>query len=59
MKFLNLPLTFVGVILLGRCLPTTYCAIYYGLQWMQKRARIVNPAEKFTDAVGIEPLTPR
>jgi hypothetical protein len=32
--------------LLGRCLPATYCTIYYGFKRMKKRARIVNPAEK-------------
>jgi hypothetical protein len=30
MKFLNVPLIFAGFVLLGRCLPTTYCTMYYG-----------------------------
>jgi hypothetical protein len=29
MKFLNIPLIFAGFVLLGRCLPTTYCAVQY------------------------------
>jgi hypothetical protein len=28
MKFLNIPLIFAGFVLLGRCLPATYCTLY-------------------------------
>jgi hypothetical protein len=37
MKFLNIPLTFDGCVLLGRFLPaTTYCTIYYGFKRMKE-----------------------
>jgi hypothetical protein len=38
MKFLNIPLIFAGfvLLLLGRCLPTTYCTIYYGFKRMKE-----------------------
>ncbi len=35
-KFLNIPLIFAGFILLGRCLPTTYCTKYYGFKSMKE-----------------------
>jgi hypothetical protein len=36
--------------------------ILYNIFWVQedeRRARIVNPAKKFMDAAGIEPMTSR
>jgi hypothetical protein len=36
MKFLNISLIFAGFILLGRCLPTKYCMIYYGFKRMKE-----------------------
>jgi hypothetical protein len=35
-NFLNNPLIFPGFVLLGRCLPTTYCTIYYGFNKRMK-----------------------
>jgi hypothetical protein len=46
MKFLNIPLIFTGFVLLGRCLPATYCTEYYGFWEDETRAMIVNTAEK-------------
>jgi hypothetical protein len=60
MKFLNIPLTFAKVILLGRCLPTTYCTIYYGFQRMkEEQGSSMQQKKKIIVAVGIEPLTSR
>jgi hypothetical protein len=36
MRFLNIPLIFAGFVLLGRCLPTKYCTIYYGFKRMKE-----------------------
>ncbi len=37
MKFLNIPLIFTEFVLLGRCLPATYCTIYYGFKRMKEQ----------------------
>jgi hypothetical protein len=55
MKFLNIPLTFTGVILLGRCLPTTYCTISNGFQRMKEEQESLMPQNKLMVAVGVEP----
>jgi hypothetical protein len=43
--------------------PATYCEEYYQeyyqVQEDERRAGIVNPAEKIMDAAGIEPVTSR
>ncbi len=54
MKFLYIPLIFVGK------MPASN--ILYRILWVQedeRRARIVNPAEKIMVAVRIEPMTSR
>ncbi len=35
-KFLNIPLIFAGFVLLGKCLPATYCTIFYGFKRMKE-----------------------
>ncbi len=46
MKFLNIPLIFAGFVLLGRCLPATYCTEYYGFKRMKdEQGLLYNPAE--------------
>jgi hypothetical protein len=35
-KFLNMSQIFAGFVLLGRCLPATYCTIHYGLKRMKE-----------------------
>jgi hypothetical protein len=36
MKLLNIPLISAGFDLLGRCLPTKYCMIYYEFKRMKE-----------------------
>jgi hypothetical protein len=58
MKFLNIPLIFAGFVLLGRCLPTTYCTIYYGFKRMKEEQRLlIQQKKKIMDAAGIKPRT--
>jgi hypothetical protein len=59
MKFLNSPLIFAGFVLLGRCLPTTYFTIYYGLKRMKEERGLLIQQIKTMDAGGIEPVTSR
>jgi hypothetical protein len=46
-------------LLLGRCLPTTYCTIFHGLERMKERN--VDPAEEnnFMVTAGLEPSISR
>ncbi len=53
MKFLNIPLIFAGFLLLGRCLPATYCTEYYGFKRMKEEQGLLT----FFDATGIELVT--
>jgi uncharacterized membrane-anchored protein YitT (DUF2179 family) len=46
MKFLNIPLIFAGFVLLGRCMPTTYCTIYYGLKRMKEEQGLLIQQKK-------------
>jgi hypothetical protein len=57
MKFLYIPLIFAGLILLGRCLPATYCKIYYGFKRMKKEEGLLIQQKTIMDAAGIEPAT--
>ncbi len=61
MKFLNIPQIFAGFVLLGRCLPTTYCTIYHGFKRMkeEKGLLIQQKKKKTMDPAGIEPVTSR
>jgi uncharacterized membrane-anchored protein YitT (DUF2179 family) len=59
MKFLNIPLIFAGLVLLGRCLPTTYCTIYYGFKRMKEEQALLVQQKNIMDAAGIEPVTSR
>jgi hypothetical protein len=59
MKFLNIPLIFPGFVLLGRCLPTTYCRIYYGFKRMNAEQGLLIQQKKNMDADGIVPMTSR
>jgi hypothetical protein len=45
------------MILLGRCLPTTYCTIYYELQQIKDEQRPLIQQKKIMVAAGIEPMT--
>ncbi len=59
-KSLEILPAFTGVILMGRCLPTTYCTIYYGFQWIMKEEQgSLIQQKKIMVAAGIEPLTSR
>jgi hypothetical protein len=59
MKFLNIPLFFTGFALLGRCLPTTYCTIYFGFKRMKEEQGMFIYQKKVIDAAGIKPLASR
>jgi hypothetical protein len=59
MKFLNISLILAGFVLLGRCLPTTYCTIYYGFKRMKGDQGLLFQQKKIMDAAGIEPVTSR
>jgi Na+-transporting NADH:ubiquinone oxidoreductase subunit NqrC len=54
MKFMNIPLIFAGFVLLGRCLPTTYCTTYYVFKRMKEEQRLFIQQKKIMDAAGIE-----
>jgi hypothetical protein len=60
MKFLNIPIGFEGFFFAGK-MPASN--ILYNILWVQedeRRARIVNPAEKkIMNAAGVEPMTSR
>jgi hypothetical protein len=45
--------------LLGRCLPATYCTIYYGFKRMKEEQGLLIQQKKIIDAAGIEPMTSR
>ncbi len=60
MKFLNIPLIFAGFVLLGRCLSTRYCTIYYGFKRMkEERGLLIQQQQKIMDAAEIEPMISR
>jgi hypothetical protein len=59
MKFLELLHTFYGFILMGRYLPTIFCTVYYGPQWMKEEQGSIFQQKKkklFTATAGIKPL---
>ncbi len=58
-KFLNIPLIFDGFVLLGRCLSTTNCTIYYGFKRMKEKQGLLIQQKKIMNAAGIEPMTSR
>ncbi len=45
-KFLNIPLIFAGFVLLGRCLPATYCTKYYGFKSMKEEQGLLIQQKK-------------
>jgi hypothetical protein len=57
MTFLNIPLIFAGFVLLGRCLPVTYCTEYSGFKRMKEEQGLLIQQKKRMDAAGIEPVT--
>jgi hypothetical protein len=59
MIFLNIPLIFARFVLLGRCLPATYCTIYYGCKRMKEEQGLLIQQKKIMDTAGIEPVTSR
>jgi hypothetical protein len=59
MKFLNIPLIFAGLVLLGRCLPTTYCTINYGFKRKNVEQGLLIQQKKKMHAAGIEQMTSR
>jgi hypothetical protein len=59
MKFLKVPLIFAGFVLLGRCLPATYCSLYHGVKSMKKEQGLLIQQKKILDAAGIETMTSR
>jgi hypothetical protein len=59
MTFLNIPIIFAGFVMLGRCLPATYCTIYYGFKRMKEEQGLLIQQKKIVDAAGIEPMTSR
>jgi hypothetical protein len=59
MKFLNIPLIFAGFVLLGRCLPATYCTEYNGFKRVKEEQGLLVQQKKIMDATGIEPVTSR
>jgi hypothetical protein len=55
MNLLNIPLIFAGFVLLGiRCLPTTYCTIYYGFKRMKEKQGLLIQQNKIMDLAEIE-----
>jgi hypothetical protein len=59
MKFLNILLIFAGFVLLGSCLPATYCADYHGFKRMKEEQGLLIQPKQIIDAAGIEPVTSR
>jgi hypothetical protein len=59
MKFLNIPDIFAGFVSLVRCLPATYCTIYYGFKKMKEERGLLIQQNLIMDAAGIEPVTLR
>jgi hypothetical protein len=59
MTFLNIPYLFAGFVLLGRCLPATYCTEYYGFKKMKEEQGLLIQQKKKMDAARIEPMTSR
>jgi hypothetical protein len=55
MKFLNIPLIFAGSVLLGRCLPATYCRIYYGFKRMKEELGLQIQQKKLWMQQGLNP----
>jgi hypothetical protein len=56
--FLNIPLIFAGFVLLGKCLPATYCTECYGFKRMKEQGLLIQQ-KKLMDAAGVEPMTSR
>jgi hypothetical protein len=56
MKFLNIPYIFAGFVLLGRCLPATYCTEYYGFKRTKEEEGLLIQQKKNMDAAGMEPV---
>jgi hypothetical protein len=46
---------FAGFVLLGRCLPATYCTEYYGFKRMNEEQGILIQEKKIMDAARIQP----
>jgi hypothetical protein len=46
MKLLNIPQIIAGFVLLGRCLPTKYCTIYYGFKRMKEERGLLIQQKK-------------
>ncbi len=55
MKFLNIPLIFAGFVLLGRCLPTTYCTIYHAFKRMKEEQGLLIQQKKSWMQQGLNP----
>ncbi len=55
MKFLNIPLIFAGFVLLRRCLPATYCTIYYGFKRMKEEQGLLIQQKKLWMQHGLDP----
>jgi Na+-transporting NADH:ubiquinone oxidoreductase subunit NqrC len=58
-EILDIPLIFAGFVLLGRCLPTTYCTIYYGFKKMKEEQGVLIQQKKIMNVAGIEQMTSR
>ncbi len=55
----HIPLTFAGFVLLGRCLPATYCTEYYGFKRMKEEQGLLIQQKMRLDAARIAPMTLR
>jgi hypothetical protein len=51
--FLNIQLIFAGFVFLGRCLPATYCAMYYGFKKMKEEQGLLIQQEKLWMQQGL------